>query len=235
MSEHPRLALSELHLAAEAIVAYLDGELAPGPEQRATQHLEHCGECRGVLAIQRQAKSTLGRAWTPPPDQDLLQKLRNIPVETDLPGHGDMTLAMDGEQIVWRNKPPRTRSTRSSRRRSGPAGPDTARRDHTGPQRRTPHVLSISRGLLGAAAAVMVGMLAVTTPSSASGSGTHDSPAATRTGPAQLTPGDRSVESTNVVTASIPHMFGDEPPLLEPRSDRDDHSGVAFVSSGARP
>ncbi|HVX44596.1 MAG TPA: hypothetical protein VHC49_11955, partial [Mycobacteriales bacterium] len=170
---------------------------------------------------------------TPAPDQDLLQKLRNIPVETDLPGQDGMTLAMEGEQIVWRNKPPRTRSARSGRRRSGP---DTARRDHTGPQRRVPHVLSISRGLLGAAAAVLVGMLAVTTPSSASGSGTHDSPASTtRSGPNPLAPSSRSVQTTDVVTASVPHTFGDEPELLEPRSGRTGHSGVAFLSAGARP
>lgn len=247
MSEHPRLALSELHLAAEAIVAYLDGELAPGPEQRATQHLEHCSECRAVLAVQRQAKSTLGLACAPCPDQDLLQKLRNIPVDTELPGSGlpgpggaQMTLAMQGEQMVWRSEPatktpkapkapkaskaPKTgKPAKRPRRRSRP-GPDVARRDSAAPQRRNRHVGNLGRGLFGAAAAVMVGMLAVTTPSSASGSGTHE--------PSTPTSVDRSVETTNVVTASIPHVFGDEPQLLTPQAER---TGVAFLSSHARP
>lgn len=206
MSEHPRLALSELHLAAEAIVAYLDGELAPGPEQRATAHLEHCGECRAVLAAQRQAKSMLHQACAPRPAADLLTRLRNIPIEADLPGPGGpgMTLAMHGDQIVWQRERPAQQ-------------PEPVQPPHGFGH--NPWHLTLGRGLAGAAAAVMVGMLAVTTPSSASGSGPGGPTTPAR--PATVRPPAQPVQTTNVVTASVPHVLGGEQPVLQPRPDTD--------------
>jgi anti-sigma factor RsiW len=73
------------HLSSDAIVAYVDDELAPGPHLRATQHLSQCPECAAQVVAQGQARAALRTAGCPSLPSSLLSSLRSIPQDTDLP------------------------------------------------------------------------------------------------------------------------------------------------------
>jgi hypothetical protein len=92
----------EDHLTLDAIVAYVDDELGPGPYGRATRHVGHCEECRTQVAAQRQARAALRTAGGPQLPSSLLSALRSIPEHTDLPGaQADLAVTSDG-QLVYR-------------------------------------------------------------------------------------------------------------------------------------
>jgi anti-sigma factor RsiW len=83
------MSIPQSHLAQEAIAALVDGELAPGPANRAARHLTGCVECRMAVQAQREAKEALHRSAeqvTVP--GDLLSRLQAIPFTTDVPGGG---------------------------------------------------------------------------------------------------------------------------------------------------
>jgi anti-sigma factor RsiW len=104
----------EDHLTLDAIVAYVDDELGPGPFSRATRHVAHCDECRAQVAAQRQARAALRTAGGPRLPSSLLSALRSIPEHADLPGApADLAVSPEG-QLVYRPEPP-TRPTRRSR------------------------------------------------------------------------------------------------------------------------
>jgi anti-sigma factor RsiW len=73
------------HLSSDAIVAFVDDELAPGPHLRATQHLAQCPECAAQVVAQGQARAALRTADCPSLPSSLLSSLRSIPQDTDLP------------------------------------------------------------------------------------------------------------------------------------------------------
>ncbi|HLU55053.1 MAG TPA: zf-HC2 domain-containing protein [Pseudonocardia sp.] len=73
------------HLSSDAIVAYVDDELAPGPHMRATRHLAQCPECAAQVVAQGQARAALRTADCPSMPSSLLSSLRSIPQDTDLP------------------------------------------------------------------------------------------------------------------------------------------------------
>ncbi|TWF76363.1 putative zinc finger protein [Pseudonocardia hierapolitana] len=73
------------HLSSDAIVAYVDDELAPGPHLRANQHLSQCPECAAQVVAQGQARAALRTAGCPSLPSSLLSSLRSIPQDTDLP------------------------------------------------------------------------------------------------------------------------------------------------------
>jgi|SRR5947209_5868070 anti-sigma factor RsiW len=73
------------HLAVDALVAFVDGELAPGARDRAAAHLTGCQSCAAEIAAQRQARSVVRSAQCPSPPADLLAALRDIPRTADLP------------------------------------------------------------------------------------------------------------------------------------------------------
>lgn len=73
------------HLSTEAVVAYVDDELAPGPRERADQHLSACRECAAQVAAQNGARSALRTAETPCLPSALLSMLRAIPQDAELP------------------------------------------------------------------------------------------------------------------------------------------------------
>ncbi|MHA6620105.1 hypothetical protein [Pseudonocardia sp. DLS-67] len=73
------------HLSSDAIVAYVDEELAAGPHLRATQHLAQCLECAAQVVAQGQARAALRTADCPSLPSSLLSSLRSIPQDTDLP------------------------------------------------------------------------------------------------------------------------------------------------------
>ena len=74
------------HLTVEAVAAYVDGELADRPYDRATRHLSTCRECAAQVVAQGQARSALRSARCPSLPSSLMSALRAIPRDTELPG-----------------------------------------------------------------------------------------------------------------------------------------------------
>jgi anti-sigma factor RsiW len=73
------------HLAVDAVVAFVDGELGPVARDRAAAHLAVCQSCAAEVAAQCQARSVVRSAQCPPAPADLLAALRDIPRTADLP------------------------------------------------------------------------------------------------------------------------------------------------------
>jgi anti-sigma factor RsiW len=73
------------HLSADAIVAFVDGELAAGPQERALRHLRECPECAAQVGAQGQARTAVRAAGCPGAPASLLSRLGSIPADTDLP------------------------------------------------------------------------------------------------------------------------------------------------------
>ena len=73
------------HLSLEAVVAYVDGELAAGPHARATQHLGQCPECAAQVSSAGPGPQGAAHRGRPVPAVALLSSLRSIPQDTDLP------------------------------------------------------------------------------------------------------------------------------------------------------
>lgn len=89
------------HLSLEAVVAFVDGELAPGPHARAVQHLERCPECTAQVGSQRQARSALRTAGGPSLPSTLLSSLRAIPQEAELPPvPAGLAMSADGQLVA---------------------------------------------------------------------------------------------------------------------------------------
>lgn len=80
-----RDSFGEAHLALDAVVAHVDGELAPGPARRATEHVERCLLCAGEVAAQRRTRGLLRGADVPGASTALLSALRAIPDESAPP------------------------------------------------------------------------------------------------------------------------------------------------------
>ena len=80
--------IPESHLAQEAIVALVDGELPAGPAGRAARHLSDCLQCRMAVQAQREAKEALHRSQDVAVPGDLMSRLCAIPFTTDVPGAG---------------------------------------------------------------------------------------------------------------------------------------------------
>jgi hypothetical protein len=212
-------AIPELHLAVEAIVAHVDGELAPVPRDRANAHLAKCPECRAAVAEQRRAKAALTVAAGPSPSSDLLARLRDIPMTTDLVDPG-VVLAVQNDELVWgtaASMAPRGRAKRAERTerktRNRPAGLSR-------PQSRARHSSQahrISRGFAGVAAAAVVGMLAASATTSSGGSAAPSrqvSPAAQQTGTA---PGSStSIPGNAQLVANTTPLFVQRPARVLP-------------------
>ena len=102
------------HLSAEAVVAYVDGELGERPYDRATRHLAACPECAAQVVAQGQARSALRSARCPSLPSSLMSTLRSIPQVAELPGPPNgLAMSPDG-QMVAMLRPEPTRSPRSS-------------------------------------------------------------------------------------------------------------------------
>ena len=114
----------EAHLTLEAVVAYVDDELASGPHERATRHLQRCADCAAEVAEQRRARSALRGADAPTLPPSLMSALRSIPQDTELPPPpAGLSLTPEGELVaVLRPAPlaePPRRSSRSRRVKLG--------------------------------------------------------------------------------------------------------------------
>ncbi|MGP4019219.1 zf-HC2 domain-containing protein [Saccharopolyspora sp. 5N708] len=101
--------LSEQHLALDAIVALVDGELSPAAHDRAVAHLASCAACTADAAAQRQARAAVKAADTPSISPTLLQALQAIPTHAELPSQPDgLALTEDG-QLVAVSRPDRAK------------------------------------------------------------------------------------------------------------------------------
>jgi anti-sigma factor RsiW len=94
-------ALAEQHLAADAVVAYVDGELSLAADERATRHLAECPLCTAEVAAQRQARAAVRSATTPMMPATLLAALHAIPQSVELPPRpGELSVDENGEFVV---------------------------------------------------------------------------------------------------------------------------------------
>ncbi|WP_308729357.1 anti-sigma factor family protein [Actinopolyspora mortivallis] len=97
--------MSEQHLALDALVAFVDGELSPGACDRAAAHLATCPSCAAEAESQRQARSAVRTAAAPSISPQLLRSLRSIPSTAELPEQPDnLALSEDG-RLVTTNRP----------------------------------------------------------------------------------------------------------------------------------
>jgi anti-sigma factor RsiW len=104
------------HLSSDAIVAYVDDELAAGPHLRATRHLARCHECAAQVVAQGQARAALRTAGCPSLPSSLLSSLRSIPQDTDLPAPpAGLAVTPDG-QFVSVLRPERSTQERGASR-----------------------------------------------------------------------------------------------------------------------
>lgn len=108
----------EAHLTPEAVVAYVDGELAPGPHGRARTHLQHCVDCAAEVVDQRKARSELRGADAPTLPTSLMSSLCSIPQDTALPPPpAGLSMTADGQMVSVLRPAPTGR--RGRRRRIG--------------------------------------------------------------------------------------------------------------------
>lgn len=154
-----------LHLAPEAVVAMVDGELSRGARARAEAHLDSCPQCRMDVAAQREAKSVLSAAGGPMLPDGLLARLRDIPFTTDLDTPG-LTLVMQGESLQWTQQPqPEPRSPTQPTQAPPDRRPEGRAPALSAPANRRPglspvRLRRLRRGLIGAVASLTVGVLA---------------------------------------------------------------------------
>ncbi|GAA5124968.1 anti-sigma factor family protein [Pseudonocardia adelaidensis] len=145
------------HLSSDAIVAYVDDELAAGPHLRATQHLAQCPECAAQVVAQGQARSALRTADCPSLPSSLLSSLRSIPQHTDLPAPpAGLAVTPDGQFVsVLRPERPRRGGTRADA-------------DARAPQDRTHRRMWLGTGV--AVSGLAAGAIAFAAPAAVSGS-----------------------------------------------------------------
>jgi hypothetical protein len=94
-------ALAEQHLAADAIVAFVDGELSATAHARAQAHLARCPLCASEAMSQYQARAAVRAAESPSVPPGLLDSLRSIPEDVDLPVLPDeLSVSEDGQVVV---------------------------------------------------------------------------------------------------------------------------------------
>lgn len=112
----------EAHLTPEAVVAYVDGELAPGPDGRARRHLQHCADCATEVVDQRKARSELRGADAPTLPTSLMSALQAIPQDTELPPPpAGLSMTADGQLVSVVRPAPGERRTRRRRIGTGAA------------------------------------------------------------------------------------------------------------------
>jgi anti-sigma factor RsiW len=149
--------LPDLHLAEDALAAYVDGILSPGADDRAARHLRACPECREAVDAEREAKVLLAASPDPELPAGLLARLLDVPMTADL-GATDRVLAIDGDRLGWSTGSARVverRATVPARPRPPvrPAGP-------TRPAGRSQRSRRTRRGLVVSLAGLAFGVIA---------------------------------------------------------------------------
>lgn len=95
------MTLPDVHLAEEALAAYVDGVLSPAAAERAERHLRSCAECRTAAEAEREAKVLVAAAPDPELPAGLLARLLEVPMTADLGGPPDLVLAVDHGELGW--------------------------------------------------------------------------------------------------------------------------------------
>lgn len=148
------------HLSSDAIVAYVDCELADRPFSRATRHIAECPECAMQVTSQGQARSALRSAECPSLPSSLLSSLRSIPQHAELPGPPTgLAMTADGQFVTVVRSEPAPRPGR-------PVEPATGGSPHG---RRTPVPRRFKFGAGAAVSGLAIGALALGAPGIASG------------------------------------------------------------------
>lgn len=94
------------HLAVDAVVAFVDGELEPGAHDRAVAHIGECPGCAAEVTAQRQARAAVRTAAEPAMPAGLLAALRSIPDTAELPTTPDgLAVTRDGTVVLARQQP----------------------------------------------------------------------------------------------------------------------------------
>ncbi|KAA9158865.1 zf-HC2 domain-containing protein [Amycolatopsis acidicola] len=105
--------LPESHLLPDAVVAFVDGELSLGAQDRAASHIARCPLCAGDVAAQRQARAAVHDApAVPGMSAGFLASLRAIPDHTDLPVTPDNLAVTEDGQLVAIQRPERVAGLR---------------------------------------------------------------------------------------------------------------------------
>ncbi|GAA0604851.1 hypothetical protein GCM10010174_21960 [Kutzneria viridogrisea] len=102
--------LPEQHLAPDAVVAFVDGELSATAHDRAAAHLARCPFCAAEAATQRHARAAMRTASAPVASAGLLASLRAIPQEVELPSGPDNLAVTEDGQLVTVLRPGKTQS-----------------------------------------------------------------------------------------------------------------------------
>jgi len=101
VSAVPAEVRAEQHLATEAVVAYVDGELSIAAHDRATRHLSRCTQCTAEVAAQLQARTAVRNAAAPSMPASLLAALHAIPHSAELPpGPDELSIDENGRFVV---------------------------------------------------------------------------------------------------------------------------------------
>lgn len=99
--------LPESCLLPDAVVAFVDAELAPRAHERAAVHVAHCAGCAAEVAAQRQARAAVHDSDVPAMPTGLLASLRSIPLSTELPSAPDNLAVTEDGQLVTVQRPDR--------------------------------------------------------------------------------------------------------------------------------
>ncbi|KFU79575.1 Putative zinc-finger [Amycolatopsis lurida] len=170
--------LPESHLLPDAIVAFVDGELSLGAQDRASAHIARCQSCAAEVTAQRQAVAAVKQAGAPSMSAGFLASLCSIPQNTELPGTPDnLAMTADG-QLVAIQRPDRVAGLRDTGVLGG-----TAPLGSTAPLGQSPNVLGggrfgLARRKYAQGAGVVVSGLVLSALAlvATSGDGTEDQP-----------------------------------------------------------
>ncbi|KXP00988.1 MULTISPECIES: hypothetical protein [Tsukamurella] len=101
------------HLAYEAVVAYVDGELRMNAHLRAGTHIAECPVCASEVDAQRQVRAALRESGEITVPHRLLGQLAQIPTECHgAPFEGFPTFQPESSRRDARNKRGRRRNAR---------------------------------------------------------------------------------------------------------------------------
>jgi anti-sigma factor RsiW len=103
----PAWQLTESHLLPDAVVAFVDGELSLGAQERAATHLMRCPSCAADVEAQRSVRAAVHACHAPSVPAGLLASLQSIPDTTELSTMPDNLAVDENGQLVAVQRPDR--------------------------------------------------------------------------------------------------------------------------------
>lgn len=119
----PSWQLPESHLLPDAVVAFVDGELTLGAQERAAVHLMRCSCCAADVEAQRSARAAVHSCGAPSMSAGLLASLHSIPDTTELSTMPDNLAVDEHGQLVAVQRPDRVAASFGSRSPLGSSAP----------------------------------------------------------------------------------------------------------------